>query len=540
MESKEASMRITTWITILTIASPVWVLSCDVSSGQVPDLPGWDLIWNDEFEGPTVDTAAWELLDRKNSHNNEKQYYLPEQISIDNGNLRITATNEPFDGKAYRSGRMWTWGEWSYGRFEARAKLPTTQGMWPAFWLNPRGVNWPTGGEIDIMENRGSEPFQTSSAYHWGASVGAHQYASNHYSATEDGAQVNFHDSFHTYAVEWDPGILRYYVDGNLHFIVDETVAPIHDTPKSIILNLAVGGFFDGDPDGSTVFPQHFDIDYVRVWERNGQMPIELLNSSFESGMAGWDQFGNTVGNVKSSGLASSDGNRSMKTYGQFSGVFNSSGAYQGLEVTPGTKLRANVEALSQSGDSLIGTANYANLKLEYYSTFGADYGSADFLGEKILRVADGTTTEDVWNEYELTDIVPSDAVEARMTLVYVQPNNEGGSVYFDATSLEALSTADFDLDGFVDADDLAKWQADAGVNGNSDADFDGDSDGADFLAWQQQFSAASAVTTSHTIPEPSSSALLFGVLICLFTRRCECLSKKHSGCKLPDVAYVG
>ncbi len=515
-------MRLAPLTFALATGFVIGVLQNAAYCGDVPDLAGWNLLWNDEFDGPTVDTAAWELLDRKNSFNNEKQYYLPEQISIDNGNLRITATNEPFDGKAYRSGRMWTWGEWSYGRFEARAKLPATQGMWPAFWLNPRGVNWPTGGEIDIMENRGSEPFQTSSAYHWGTSVGGHQFVSSHYSATEGGSQVNFHDSFHTYAVEWDPGVLRYFVDDNLHFTVSETNAPIHATPKSIILNLAVGGFFDGDPDATTVFPQHFDIDYVRVWERNGPKPIELLNASFESGMAGWNRFGHTTGNVKSSGLASSDGNRSMKTFGRFTGEFNSAGAFQGVEVTPGTKLRANLETLSQAADSLTGTANYASLKLEYYSTFGAEYGSVDFLSEKVLRVADGTTPEDVWQDYELGDIVPPDAVEARMTLIFVQPNNEGGAVYFDAASLESLASANFNFVGNVDAGDLLKWESDFGVNGNSDADSDGDSDGADFLAWQRQFSNSSAAVLAPNVavPEPSSNLLVFAIVLCRFTCR--------------------
>jgi beta-glucanase (GH16 family) len=151
--------------------------------------------------------------------------------------------------------------------------------MWPAFWLNPNQVTWPLGGEIDVMENKGSQPTIVSSAFHWKKdSSSNHQYVVHEYSATSGGNPVNFTTGFHTYAVEWDkkPGTntneIRYYVDGNLHFTVDEVSAIMSDanflTPKNIILNLAVGGDFGGDPNGSTVFPQTMLVDYVRVWNR--------------------------------------------------------------------------------------------------------------------------------------------------------------------------------------------------------------------------------------------------------------------------------
>lgn len=241
--------------------------------GQVPDIPGWQLVWNDEFNGPSLDTGEWEVLTRQDSYNNEKQYYLPAQASILGGNLRITATNQPIAGKQYRSARLESWDTFGPGRFEARIDLPTTQGMWPAFWLFPnRNIDWPLGGEIDVLENRGSEPTVTSSAYHWPAQPGqccVSQYISHNYTASEGGSPVNFHEGFHTYAVEWEETELRYFVDGNLYFTVTETPqTPIFETPKNIILNLAVGGNFGGDPDGTTVFPQHMDVDYVRVWRR--------------------------------------------------------------------------------------------------------------------------------------------------------------------------------------------------------------------------------------------------------------------------------
>lgn len=242
------------------------------AAGQVPDVPGWQLSWHDEFDGTSLNTNNWEALYRQDSYNNEKQFYLPSQVTVADGNLVITATDEHIANKDYRSGLITSQNLFGPGRYEARIDLPTTQGMWPAFWMNPNQVQWPTGGEIDILENRGSQPLLTSSAYHWQTNPGPccdqHQYVFHEYTAEEDGVPVNFHAGFHTYAVEWEETQLRFYVDGNLHASWNETPnRPIFETAKNIIINLAVGGNFGGDPDGSTVFPQQMYVDYVRVWQ---------------------------------------------------------------------------------------------------------------------------------------------------------------------------------------------------------------------------------------------------------------------------------
>ena len=250
---------------------------------QVPDLPGWDLVWNDEFDGTSIDTGRWDVLSNKDSGNNEKQYYLPDQVSVANGLLTITATDVPLDGKAYRSGLVRTWEEQVYGRWEVRANLPTTQGMWPAIWLLPRTVDWPKGGEIDIMENRGSEPYKTSSAYHWQSDgspcCGSHQYVYHEYQPTPP---VNFHEGYHNYAVEWEETQMRFYVDDNLHFVVNNPQRYYGDAPMSLIINLAIGGDFGGDPDGSTVFPQTFDIEYARYWQKAApNIPGDINSDGF-------------------------------------------------------------------------------------------------------------------------------------------------------------------------------------------------------------------------------------------------------------------
>lgn len=243
------------------------------SPAQVPDVPGWQLKWHDEFDGPTINAQNWNLIDLQNSYNNEKQYYLPAQASIVDGKLRITATKETYGGKQYRSARLESVQKFAPGRFEARIDLPTTQGMWPAFWLLPNGVQWPTGGEIDIMENRGSQPTVVSSAYHWQTNAAQHKFVSHEYSTTQNGTPVNFHTGFHLYAVEWEARQLRFYVDGTLHLTVNEAAdRPIFENPMNIVLNLAVGGDFGGDPNATTVFPQQMDIDYVRVWQKQASL----------------------------------------------------------------------------------------------------------------------------------------------------------------------------------------------------------------------------------------------------------------------------
>ena len=260
-----------------------WVAWTGRAVAQIPDVPGWQLFWHDEFDGTTLNTTNWTALNRQDQNNNEKQYYTPGQVSVANGNLQLTATNQPLGNKLYRSGLITSNALYGQGRYEARIDLPTTNGMWPAFWMNPNQVPWPQGGEIDIMENKGSQPTLVSSAFHWqkdpGPCCGAHQYVFHEYTATSGGNPVNFTTGFHTYAVEWDKkpstsvNEIRYYVDGNLHFTVDEN-SSMSDanftTAKNIILNLAVGGDFDPThpPDGTTVFPQTFLVDYVRVWQR--------------------------------------------------------------------------------------------------------------------------------------------------------------------------------------------------------------------------------------------------------------------------------
>jgi beta-glucanase (GH16 family) len=263
-----------------------------LSSAAVPAGAQWKLVWSDEFAGPAgaaPDASKWnyESGNHNGWGNNEKEYYcapgLAGQASCDlhnpnlrldgQGNLVIEARRERPDGK-WTSGRMNTRELFtqSYGRFEARMKLPKGQGLWPAFWLlgaNSKLEGWPGCGEIDIMENLGHQPSRIHGSMHGPGYSGAHPLTASY---VLPGGRT-FADDFHGFAVEWEPNVVRFYVDDVLY----ETQTPkslpmgaqwVYDHPFFIILNLAVGGNWPKDPDDTTVSPSFMLVDYVRVYVR--------------------------------------------------------------------------------------------------------------------------------------------------------------------------------------------------------------------------------------------------------------------------------
>jgi beta-glucanase (GH16 family) len=245
---------------------------------------GWTLVWSDEFDGADgsrPDPAKWKFdIGGNGSGNQEHEYYTdrPENSFIRGGNLVIQARKENFTGpnrttREYTSARIKTQGlfEQAYGRFEARLKMPGGQGLWPAFWLlgNDIGkVGWPACGEIDIMENIGKEASSNHGSMHGPGYSGKHGLTSVY--KLQRGA--NFVDDFHIFAIEWEPGEVRFYVDGELYGTFTPAQLPAgkkwaFDHPFFIILNVAVGGDWPGQPDSTTVFPQTMLVDYVRVYK---------------------------------------------------------------------------------------------------------------------------------------------------------------------------------------------------------------------------------------------------------------------------------
>jgi len=237
-------------------------------------------VFTDDFNGAAgsgVDGSKWQLETGDNVNNHERQYYTngTNNAALDgNGNLVITAKRENPAGYncwygpcEYTSARLNTAGKFTqtYGHYEARMKLPRGQGIWPAFWMLGEDIGsngWPNCGELDIMENVGFEPNTVHGTLH-----GPGYSGSGGIGAGYNGP--NFSDDFHTYAVDWSPNKITWSVDGNLY----QTRTPadlngnrwVFDHPFFLILNLAVGGYWPGDPDGSTQFPQQLVIDYVHV-----------------------------------------------------------------------------------------------------------------------------------------------------------------------------------------------------------------------------------------------------------------------------------
>ena len=246
----------------------------------------WTLTWSDEFSGPDgslPDSTKWTYdIGGAGWGNQELETYTlrPQNAQIRNGNLVITAVKEDFTGpdgipRNFTSARLKTQYRFAqaYGRFEARIKLPRGRGMWPAFWLlgdDIDRVGWPDCGEIDIMENVGNEPGVDHGSLHASAFARSTSDATKTVSLPAGQALA---DDFHLYAVEWEPGVVRFYLDDNNYDTFSETDWPpgghwVFDHPFFIILNLAVGGSWPGSPDSTTHFPQQMLVDYVRVYTR--------------------------------------------------------------------------------------------------------------------------------------------------------------------------------------------------------------------------------------------------------------------------------
>ncbi|MCL5127336.1 family 16 glycosylhydrolase [Algibacter sp. L4_22] len=237
-----------------------------------------DLVMQDEFDtNGALDSSIWDFNIGNGENgwgNNELQYYTnrAENAVVQNGVLIMTANKESFQGSDYTSARILTKGkfEQTYGRFEARIRLPYGQGLWPAFWLlgaDVDEVGWPQCGEIDIMENRGQEPTLISGTVH-GPGYSAGESISKSYELTND----RFDTGFHIFGIEWGPEYINYYVDDVLYNQItpeDVTGEWVYDHPFFIIINMAIGGDYVGAPNEETVFPQTMLVDYVRVYKNN-------------------------------------------------------------------------------------------------------------------------------------------------------------------------------------------------------------------------------------------------------------------------------
>ncbi len=268
-------MRITG---LLCLCSFLWIASNTFSQE-------WQLVWADEFDAAQLDTSKWSYMLGDGSQyglpsgwgNNELQYYQAENLELSNGHLIITAKQENYNDKHYTSARIRSMGkgDWTYGRFEFRAKMPVGQGLWPAIWMMPSENvygGWAASGEIDIMEYLGHQPDRVHGTLHFGGQWPDNQNKGKAYRLEEG----TFHEEFHEFALEWERGEIRWYVDGQLYQTQNrgdwwsaggEFPAPF-DQNFHLLINLAVGGNWPGNPDASTSFPQQLVMDYVRVYQK--------------------------------------------------------------------------------------------------------------------------------------------------------------------------------------------------------------------------------------------------------------------------------
>lgn len=236
-------------------------------------------VWADEFSGTSLDETKWnyQLGDGCDINlcgwgNNELQYYKKENVTVSNGILQITAKKERVRGSNYTSGRINTKGkgDWTYGRLEANIKIPAGGGLWPAFWMLPTDEvygGWPQSGEIDIMEFVGHHPREVLGTIHYGDPYPNNQHQGNKY-VLHTG---NFPDAYHTFAIEWEPGEIRWLLDGVLYSTKRTTdISPYHwpfDQNFHFLLNVAVGGNLGGEVDNG-IFPATMEVDWVRVYNQ--------------------------------------------------------------------------------------------------------------------------------------------------------------------------------------------------------------------------------------------------------------------------------
>lgn len=246
------------------------------------------LAWSDEFTGSSLDPEKWNLETGSGGWgNNELQNYTDMgNVSVSSGYLTIEARREDAGGALYSSARIntHTKASWTHGKIEARIKLPTGQGIWPAFWMlgeNIDTVDYPASGEIDIVEMVGGNSPDDGSDNEkaiWGTlhrpdnAISPPESVKSISSGFVSPRSAKWSDDFHVYGIEWDEKTVKHTVDGQIYQIADISSDTdgfdVFHKPFYVILNVAVGGDWPGSPDGTTIFPQKMLVDWVRVYQK--------------------------------------------------------------------------------------------------------------------------------------------------------------------------------------------------------------------------------------------------------------------------------
>jgi beta-glucanase (GH16 family) len=396
-------------IGLVTLAASLVSVPSALALGPV--LPGWRLVWTDDFKGTSLDPTRWFAENTAWPYNNELEFYQPGQATVGSSLLNILAEHRTVGGRPYVSARIDTHGHFSqqYGRFEARMMLPAGAGYWPAFWLLPASQAWPP--ELDIMEAIGTQPSQVLLTQHWGTDFNNHQYAGITYTGP------NYTTGFHSFAIEWSPTRIDWLVDNVVRY---SSTTNIPQEPMYVLLNLAVGGDLGGTPNPA-VFPKSMLVDWVRVYQRDRA----LLNPGFEDAGTttplAWQSFGNT----QQSTILPHSSAKSVRAFGIPGNGPYYSGVYQDLPATPGQVWNASVFTGHTAATRLI-PGNQVFLKIEWNNALNQQISS-----QQTLALTD-TSPLDTLSQTTLQATAPAGTATARLTLILVQTGAGSGSVYFD------------------------------------------------------------------------------------------------------------
>lgn len=435
----------------------------------------WQLVWSDEFSqanGSAPNSDNWNYdIGGGGWGNQEIQYYTDSTNNAreENGMLVIEAREENFGGRNHTSARLKTQGKhsWQYGKFEARVKVPSGSGLWPAVWMlgtDIGSVGWPQCGEIDIMEFVGREPYEVFGTIHGPGYAGGNAVGQI-ITRTEP-----ISDDFHIFSVEWDDEEIRWYFDGEHYFTADPTDVFgnewVYDHEFFIIMNLAIGGTFGGNLDPNVNFPKQMLVDYIRVYAQGSSVGNNVLsNSGFESAsLSQWTGYSlegtnasggyvestsNTYyngGNTGGDSVLVRNGTHAVKVFGDFSGVENDNGIYQEIPAEAGTIWSADAWALTHpqdlmSGDNSIHVevsfrdANDAILELYRSPVLAANSITPETWTQlSVSQKIDPTTGALLENNASIT--APSGTQKVRYQANYNQPLYGNGSIYFDDLSL--------------------------------------------------------------------------------------------------------
>jgi beta-glucanase (GH16 family) len=256
----------------ILLTADVLGLLVSIGTAQASPPPGtWHQVFGDEFNGSSLDTSTWSTCRGTTCTNTrELEWYQAANVTESGGLLHLTAKHETASvgGRTYdyTSGMICGCGptgkvppsfSFKYGYAEISAQVPAGQGLWPAYWMLPASYKWPP--EIDVMEEKGQDPFTNYMSVHWGPNKNG--FSTGSYTGPD-----NFSLAQHTYGVDWEPGAIVWYVDGVERYRYS-VARNVPSQPMYLLANLAVGGDFVGPPDANTPFPSELAVDYIRVYQ---------------------------------------------------------------------------------------------------------------------------------------------------------------------------------------------------------------------------------------------------------------------------------